>query len=512
MKPIRIFISSVQKELADERRAVTDFIRNDPLLRLFFTVFLFEELPASDRRADSVYLSEVARAAVYVALFGNEYGSEDKKGLSPTEREFDHATAHGKARLIFIKGVDDGLRHPKMRALITRAGDQLIRRRFSGVPDLIADLYASLVDYLEQSGRLRTRPFDAAACAVATLTDISRTKLADFLARAQSERGYPIGPKTSIIRALTHLNLLDGDRPSHAAILLFGKQPQRFLLSSEVKCMHFHGTEIRKPIPSYHIYKGTVFELVNQALDFVMSKINRTVGTRALGPQATVEYELPREAVAEAIVNAIAHRDYASKTSVQVMLFADRLEIWNPGELHPPLTLESLSQPHPSIPVNPLIAESLYLTKYIEKAGSGTLDMIALCSEAGLPEPQFRQSGGQFIQILGRRQIVTTPEVTGEVTGIVAGEVGTRLAPSRHQVAILRKCLIGTGITELMTIARRTDRTKFRHQVLNPLIEAGLLEMTIPDKPTSSKQKYRLTEKGRAFLEKQTKESGDDEK
>src|SRR4030067_2801515 len=123
---IRVFISSVQKELADERRAVADFIRKHPLLRRFFTVFLFEELPASDRRADSVYLSEVDRAAVYVGLFGNEYGSEDKKGLSPTEREFDHATAHGEVRLIFVKGVDDTMRHPKIRELIVRAGEQLI--------------------------------------------------------------------------------------------------------------------------------------------------------------------------------------------------------------------------------------------------------------------------------------------------------------------------------------------------------------------------------------------------
>jgi len=66
-----------------------------------------------------------------------------------------------------------------------------------------------------------------------------------------------------------------------------------------------------------------------------MSKIARTVGTRASGPQAPVDYELPREVVAEAIVNAVAHRDYTSNASVQVMLFADRLELWNPGELSP---------------------------------------------------------------------------------------------------------------------------------------------------------------------------------
>ncbi|MCD4816773.1 MAG: hypothetical protein K8R06_10310, partial [Methanosarcinales archaeon] len=67
-------------------------------------------------------------------------------------------------------------------------------------------------------------------------------------------------------------------------------------------------------------------------------------------------------------------------------------------------------------------------------------------------------------------------------------------------------------ITELMEIAGRTDRTKFRNQVLNPLIEAGLLEMTLPDKPRSSKQKYRLTEKGHDLLKKQTKGTDADEK
>ena len=123
-----------------------------------------------------------------------------------------------------------------------------------------------------------------------------------------------------------------------------------------MKCLHFHGTEIRKPIPSYQIYKGTVFDLVDQAVDFVLSKIARAVGTRSKGNPAPVEYELPKEAVAEAIVNAVAHRDYASNASVQVRLFSDRLEIWNPGELPPPLTIARLRAPHASIPRTPLSA------------------------------------------------------------------------------------------------------------------------------------------------------------
>lgn len=153
----------------------------------------------------------------------------------------------------------------------------------------------------------------------------------------------------------------------------------------------FHGTEVLKPIPSYQIYKGTLFELVDQAVNFVLSKINRQIGTREHSNQAPAKYELPKEAVTEAIVNAVAHRDYTSNASVQVMLFSDRLEVWNPGELPPSLTPEGLKKPHASIPRNPLIAEPLYLVRYIEKAGSGTLDMIDRCSEAGLPSPDFEE-------------------------------------------------------------------------------------------------------------------------
>jgi predicted HTH transcriptional regulator len=398
----QIFVSSVQKELASERRAVKDFVQSDALLRRYFDVFLFEDLPASGRRADEVYLAEVDRCTVYVGLFGNDYGFEDSAGISPTEREFDRATLRGCERLVFVKGADDTARHPKMRALVRKAGAQVVRRRFDGTPELIAGLYASLVEHLERVGDIRRLPFDAAACPGASLDDLAPERVAEFLARAQRNRGYTLKPDTPVRDALVHLKLLDGGRPSHAAVLLFGKAPQRFLLTSHVKCLHFHGTEVRKPIPSYQVYEGTVFELIDRAVEFVLSRINRTVGTRAHGPQAPVNYELPEEAVAEAIVNAVAHRDYASAASVQMMLFADRLEIWNPGHLPPPLTPESLRVPHASLPRNPLLAEPLFLTRYIERAGTGTLDMIRKCAEAGLPSPAFRHDDGQFVQTLWR--------------------------------------------------------------------------------------------------------------
>ena len=131
MTPIRIFISSVQPEFAGERKQLRDYLRGDPLMRRFFEVFLFEDVPASDRRPDEVYLDEVERCEIYVGLFGTDYGFEDANGISPTEREFDRATELEKHRLVFLRSVEAGERHPKMRALIGRAQAGLVRRRFA---------------------------------------------------------------------------------------------------------------------------------------------------------------------------------------------------------------------------------------------------------------------------------------------------------------------------------------------------------------------------------------------
>ena len=103
-------------------------------------------------------------------------------------------------------------------------------------------------------------------------------------------------------------------------------------------------------------------------------------------------HEIPPAVVREAIVNAVAHRDRTSNGSVQVMLFSEWLEVWNPGTLPPSLTLEKLRHPHGSVPGNPLLAEPLYLTQYIERMGTGTGDMIKRCRDAGLTGPEFTRS------------------------------------------------------------------------------------------------------------------------
>ena len=146
MTPIRIFVSSVQSEFAEERNTLRAYLRDDVLMRRFFDVFLFEDAPAKDHTPDHLYLEEVGRSDIYLGLFGHEYGSEYGTGISPTEREFDHATRVGSHRLIFVKGADGGSRHPKMKSLIAKAQSGLIRKRFNTIAELQAGVYAALVE------------------------------------------------------------------------------------------------------------------------------------------------------------------------------------------------------------------------------------------------------------------------------------------------------------------------------------------------------------------------------
>ena len=100
------------------------------------------------------------------------------------------------------------------------------------------------------------------------MDDLDAEGMTNFIRTARRARNFPLSKDTSPQELLTHLNLLADGRPTIAAVLLFGTHPQRFLLSAEVKCAHFHGIEVAKPIHSYQVYKGTAFALVDQAVDF----------------------------------------------------------------------------------------------------------------------------------------------------------------------------------------------------------------------------------------------------
>jgi predicted HTH transcriptional regulator len=462
MTSIGIFVSSVQKELNEERTAVRDYIKTDPLLRMYFEPFLFEYVPAVDRKPEELYLSEVDGCSIYLGIFGNEYGPENKQGISPVELEFEQATKKSKHRLIFLKGKDDKKRHPKMQSLISRATPHVVRRRFTTIDELKKELYAALVQFLCDSKIISCTPFDESACPGATLADISDEKVAWFIPVAKKERGFPLNPGTPTEQVLKHLDLLEAAQPTNAAILLFGLKPQKYMPTAEIKCMHYHGTVVAKPIPSHQIFTGTLFDQVDQATDFILSKINRTVPPRDSAPISETKYEIPKEVIQEAVVNAVAHRDYTSAASVQVSVFSDRIEVRNPGNLPSDLTFEDLKIEHNSRPRNHRIALPLYFTHYIEKIGYGTIQMTTGCRDAGLPEPDFSQSGREFVVTLWRDWL----------TDAVMKDLGIN---ARQKIAIkIVKETSRVNSTDYSTLAKISRQTAFRD--LNDLVRKGVLE------------------------------------
>lgn len=307
-----------------------------------------------------------------------------------------------------------------------------------------------------------------------------------FIRIARGARAFPLTEESSPEELLGHLNLLNDGRPTNAAMLAFGKMPQQFLITSCVKCAHYHGKQVAKPIPSHHIYNGTAFQLVDQAVDFVLSKINLSVGTRSESVQAPVAYEIPKEVVTEAIVNAVAHRDYSSNGSVQVMLFSDRLEVLNPGRLPPSLTLDLLRETHSSVPCNPLLARSLYLNRYIEEMGTGTLDMISRCSDAGLPEPEFSDVSGFKITIW--RAIPDEEIAIQPVSGGIKSKVLNLLVDGPMSRSELSEKLGQKRISGQL------------NKVIQDLLNDKIIEYTLPEKRRSPRQKYQLSNIDRTEL------------
>lgn len=388
---IKVFISSVQREFAKERRQLCDYIRNDSLLGQFFEPFIFEDMPASEMSAQKAYLTQAAECHIYLGIFGTQYGYVDAEGVSPTEREYDTATEHFVHRLTYTLDTDKS-RHPKEQAFINKVEQNVVRRAFTTYEELRTAVYNSLIDYLVQKEIIRCVPFDAASHPVATFNDIDLERVRTFVNKAKEKRNFPLTFADGIGKILSSIHVLTDDgRLTNSALLLFAKDPQQFFRTSEVRCAQFYGTKVEKPIRNYQVFTGSLFEMIDKAVGFVMSRIDARVGTRDHSVDAPVDYELPESAVAEAIANAVAHRDYTSNASVQVMLFRDRLEIWNPGRLPKGFTVQKLREIHSSEPTNPVIAHPLFLAGYIEHLGTGTTDMITACEEYGLRAPDFRQ-------------------------------------------------------------------------------------------------------------------------
>ncbi len=499
---MKVFISSVQREFAEERKGLYQHLINDPFLSQYFEPLIFEEFPASIHDADKMFLEGVKNTDIYIVLIGKDYGSENEQGISATQLEFNQAMDNHTDTLAFIKDYPPNELHPKEKQFLNKVQKHVTYKRFNETHDLIQEINRAFVAYLQQKNLLLTTAFDATINSFATLADIDEQKIDDFLDIAIKKRNFPLRKGSSIEKVLTHLNLIDESKKiMNSALLLFSKNPQKFSPSAIVKCAHYHGFRVEKPIPNHQVIKNDVFTQADEAVDFVLSKIGVSVGTRVQSNQAEISYEIPRPVIVEAIVNAVAHRDYNSNGSIEIWLFRNRIEIRNPGCLPKELSIAKLEHDHSSYPFNPKLAEVLYQSGYIERFGTGTGEIFRLTKDAGLRKPEFDLNEGFKLTIW-------RPEITKDQVDI-HDNIHDRIHDDMHDPLKLifnktdelahRLVLVIQGDinrAQLMEKLNLKSRSSFVKNYLEPAISAGFIEMTIPDKPQSKKQRYILTKKG----------------
>src|SRR3989337_2195428 len=273
MAMYKIFVSSNQTEHKEERTAIKEIILDNPTLRNFFEVFLFEDTPAEGESPITSYLKEVDNSDIYIGIIGKEYGAKGKDGLSPTEREFRRFIKRPeKEALLFIKGRDNSGRDRDIQNFIKTIRESYIYKRFTNPDGLKAQVLSSLISYLDGKGKLSTGPFDETVCREAGYEAIDEKEVKDFLKnRAIKIRvDIPKLPvKDFLVNTLKVVKKEDGElRPTHAGLLFFGKDPSEYIPQNEIRIARFRGIMRMEFIDSKEI-KGPVYKMLDEVEAFV---------------------------------------------------------------------------------------------------------------------------------------------------------------------------------------------------------------------------------------------------
>ncbi len=191
---------------------------------------------------------------------------------------------------------------------------------------------------------------------------------------------------------LENLKLLDKSTLKRATVLLFHPDPEKFITGAFIKIGHFQSdTEL---IFQDEVH-GNLFDQVERTTEILFTKYIKAIISYD-GIHRIETYEYPKEAIREALLNAIAHKDYAYGFPVQISVYNDKLMIWNEGRLPENWTVEKLLQKHSSKPRNPDIANAFFRAGYIEAWGRGTIKIAEQCKKHGLPTPEFKNEGSDF--------------------------------------------------------------------------------------------------------------------
>lgn len=228
----------------------------------------------------------------------------------------------------------------------------------------------------------------------AELSDLDETEIKNTIRESIKIGRSTIQDENEIEKFLISQNLYENGHLTNAALILFAKDPLKFLPQASVRLSVFQGSKTSNEFVYDSVFSGNLFSNINKITSFfdvniaTQSKFNDSSWKRS-------DAGFPRLALREGLLNAIIHRDYSSfASSLLIGFYPDRLEITNYGTLPNELKLSDLKVNHLSLPRNPDIAQVCFLRGWIEKIGRGTLKILDDAKDKGLAVPSWHTRGG----------------------------------------------------------------------------------------------------------------------
>ena len=454
---LRIFISSVQKELEPERLALFSLLTTDPALKEYVEPVLFEQLPPPPRPTKKPYLEVLKTCQIYILMLDREYAQGDI-AKSATHEEYDLACSMGIPALAIIKGRHDAGRDPRTQALIkTIREDGFTYKRFIDRIDLKKEVAVWLIQVLKDEFGIEPQPgqeessedtIEAASSFETMQQDgLSLSDLDLQVARqlytgftGKSAKSMNIMKMSSVFR-VRGLLWRDGDtgdlQPTAAGVVFLGKNPWLLYAQCQVLADAYRDTKVTaKPLAQAE-FSGPIIRVIEDLIEFVHS--NTAHPTRVVGINNIELDEYPRRAVREALVNAFAHRNYEDASrKIRLEIFRDRLVISSPGYPPRPLTLAKLRRgKYESCRRNPIIAECLAALDKMEQRGTGFERIRAAMQDHGLDAHKLEQRDGYFKVVLpgpdGDFDRLRTP---ADAQGLIPPSIESRLNDRQKQILV----------------------------------------------------------------------------
>ncbi|MBL4905757.1 MAG: putative DNA binding domain-containing protein [Flavobacteriaceae bacterium] len=241
--------------------------------------------------------------------------------------------------------------------------------------------------------RKKGKKWDGVPVPNVSLADLANETFDFFRKRAfKSKRIEEDALTDSNEHLIENLQLKENEYLKRAGVLLFHPKPENFVSGAYIKIGFFESDSELMYQDEIH---GNLFHQIEKTIDLLFTKyIKANISYEGIHRIETYDY--PKEAIREALLNAISHKDYSSGFPIQISVYKDKLIIWNEGQLPENWTTEKLTRKHSSKPYNPDVANAFFRSGYIESWGRGTIKIIEKCIEVGLPSPLYHYDGSDF--------------------------------------------------------------------------------------------------------------------